>query len=169
LALQLRQELFYSGGWATTTPSWLPHCVPIAIVILLNGVGRRHLLQARKLRHQHTTSRHKYSTTLFKMAYLLGRSLRDLQLLVHVLAGHVARLSRRRGQARLEASWLILNERYVRQSRAAKPLPQLEALLERLLIVVLLRVSSMTIVSSPSPTSRRSLALVFPSSGTSTS
>jgi hypothetical protein len=31
-----------------------------------------------------------------------------------------------------------LNERYVRQSRAAEPRPQLEAILERLLIVVLL-------------------------------
>jgi hypothetical protein len=33
---------------------------------------------------------------------------------------------------------LILNERYMRQSRAAKLRPQLEALLERLLIMVLL-------------------------------
>jgi hypothetical protein len=33
---------------------------------------------------------------------------------------------------------LILNERYVQQSRAAEPRPQLEALLECLLIVVLL-------------------------------
>jgi hypothetical protein len=33
---------------------------------------------------------------------------------------------------------LILNERYMRQSRAAKLRPQLEALLERLLIIVLL-------------------------------
>jgi hypothetical protein len=33
---------------------------------------------------------------------------------------------------------LILNERYMRQSRVAEPRPQLEALLERLLIVVLL-------------------------------
>jgi hypothetical protein len=31
LALQLRQELFNSGGWATT-PSGLPHCVPLAFV-----------------------------------------------------------------------------------------------------------------------------------------
>jgi hypothetical protein len=58
LALQLRQDLFYSGGWAATTPSRLPHCVPIAIVTLRNEVGRRHLLQARKLHRQHTTSRH---------------------------------------------------------------------------------------------------------------
>jgi hypothetical protein len=34
---------------------------------------------------------------------------------------------------------LILNERYMRQSRAVKLRPQLEALLERLLIIVLLR------------------------------
>jgi hypothetical protein len=81
LVLQLCQELFYGGGWAMTTPSWLHHCVPIAFVTLLNGVGRQHLLQARKLRNQHTTSRHQYSTTLFKTAYLLGHGLRDLKLL----------------------------------------------------------------------------------------
>jgi hypothetical protein len=34
---------------------------------------------------------------------------------------------------------LILNERYMRQSRAAEPRSQLKALLKRLLIVVLLR------------------------------
>jgi hypothetical protein len=72
------------------------------------------------------------------MAYLLGRSLRDLQLLGHTLPGHVARLPRRRGQASLQASWLILNERYVRQSRTAELRLQLEALLERLVIIVLL-------------------------------
>jgi hypothetical protein len=121
LALQLRQELFYGGGWATTTPGWLPHSVPNAFVTLLNRVGRRHLLQARKLRRQHTTSRHKYSTTLFKMAYLLGRGLRDLQLLGHALPGHVARLPWPRGQTSLQASRRILNERNVWQSRAAKP------------------------------------------------
>jgi hypothetical protein len=121
LVLQLRQELFYGGGWSTTTPSWLPYCVPIAFVTLLNGVGRRHLLQARKLRHQHTASRHKYSTTLFKTTYLLGRGLRDLQLLRHALPGHVARLPWRRGQTSLQASRRILNEMNVRQSRAAKP------------------------------------------------
>jgi hypothetical protein len=40
----------------------------------------------------HTTSRHKYSTTPLKEAYLFGRGLRDLKLLGHALAGHVARL-----------------------------------------------------------------------------
>jgi hypothetical protein len=40
LVLHLRQELFYGGGWATTAPSCLPHCVPVAFVALLNGVGR---------------------------------------------------------------------------------------------------------------------------------
>jgi hypothetical protein len=72
------------------------------------------------------------------MAYLLGRGLRDLELLGHVLAGHIKRLPWWRGQASLQASWLILNERYVQQSRAAEPRPQLEAPLEHLLIVVLL-------------------------------
>jgi hypothetical protein len=63
------------GARLRLPPNWLPHCVPIAFVALLNGVGRRHLLQARELRRQHTTSRHKYSTTLFKTAYFLGRGL----------------------------------------------------------------------------------------------
>jgi hypothetical protein len=121
LVLQLCQKLFYGGGWAATTPSWLPHCVPIAFVSLLNGVGRRHLLQSRELRRQHTRSRHEYSTTLVKTSYLLGRGLRDLQLLGHALAGHIAWLPWRRGQASLQASWLILKERYMRQSRAAEP------------------------------------------------
>jgi hypothetical protein len=39
---------------------------------------------------QHTTSRHKSSTTLLKEAYLLRCGLRDLKLLVHELAGYVA-------------------------------------------------------------------------------
>jgi hypothetical protein len=55
LALHLRQELFYSGGWAATTVSCLPHRVPDAFVALLHGLGRWHLLQARKARRQHTT------------------------------------------------------------------------------------------------------------------
>jgi hypothetical protein len=37
LVLQLRQELFHSGGWATT-PSGFPHCVPLAFVALLDGL-----------------------------------------------------------------------------------------------------------------------------------
>jgi hypothetical protein len=98
LALLLRQKLFYGGGWATTTPSCLPHCVPVAFVTLLNGVGRWHLLQARKLHRQHTNSRHQYLTTLFKMDYLSGCGLHDLQLLGHALAGHIARLHWRRGR-----------------------------------------------------------------------
>jgi hypothetical protein len=110
-ARHLCQEFLHGGGWATTTPSWLAHRIPIAFVTLLNGVRGRHLLQARELHCQHTTSRHKYSTTLFKMAYLLGRGLRDLQLLGHALAGHVARLPWRRGQASLQATRPILNER----------------------------------------------------------
>jgi hypothetical protein len=75
---------------------------------------------------------------MFKMAYLLGRGLHDIQLLGHALAGHIAWLPWRRGQASLQASRLILNERYMRQSRAAEPRSQLKALLERLLIAVLL-------------------------------
>jgi hypothetical protein len=57
LALHLRQELFDSGGWATT-PSGFPHRVPLTFIALINGLCRRHLLQARKLSHQHINSRY---------------------------------------------------------------------------------------------------------------
>jgi hypothetical protein len=57
LALHLRQELFDSGGWATT-PSGFPHRVPLAFVALFSGLRRRHLLQARKL----TLSTHQLET-----------------------------------------------------------------------------------------------------------
>jgi hypothetical protein len=57
LALYLRQEIFNSGGWATT-PSGLPHRVPLAFIALINGLRRRQLLQARKLLHQQVNSRH---------------------------------------------------------------------------------------------------------------
>jgi hypothetical protein len=50
----------------------------------------------------------------------LGRGLRDLKLFGHELAGHVARLLWRHGQTSLQASWWILNERDVGQSRAAE-------------------------------------------------
>jgi hypothetical protein len=113
LARHLRQKLLHGGGWATTTPSWFPHCAPIAFDALLNRVGRRHLLQSRVLRRQHIRSRHEYSTTLVKTAYLLGCGLSDLQLLGHALAGHVVQLIWRRGQASLQASRRILNERDV--------------------------------------------------------
>jgi hypothetical protein len=51
LALQLRYEFFNSGGWATT-PSRLPHCIPLAFVAILDGLRRRHLLHTRKISHQ---------------------------------------------------------------------------------------------------------------------
>jgi hypothetical protein len=50
------QELFNSGGWATT-PSGFPHRVPLAFVALISGLRRRHLLHARKLSHQEVNSR----------------------------------------------------------------------------------------------------------------
>jgi hypothetical protein len=53
-------------------------------------------------------------------AYLLGCGLRDLKLLGHTLAGHVARLPWRRRQTSLQASWRILDERNVGQSRVAE-------------------------------------------------
>jgi hypothetical protein len=43
----------------------------------------------------------------------LGCGLRDLKLLGHALAGHVARLPWRRGQTSLQACWRILDERDV--------------------------------------------------------
>jgi hypothetical protein len=120
LARQLRHELLHGGSWATTTSSRLPHRIPIAFVPLLYGVGRRNLVQAMEFHRQHTTSRHKYSTTLLKEAHLLRCGLRDLQLLGHALAGHVARPPWQHGQTSLQASWQILNERDMRQSRAAE-------------------------------------------------
>jgi hypothetical protein len=56
LALHLRQELFDSGGWATT-PSEFPHRVPLAFIALINELRRRQFLQARKLSHQQVNSR----------------------------------------------------------------------------------------------------------------
>jgi hypothetical protein len=53
-------------------------------------------------------------------AYLLGCGLRDLKLLGHALAGHLARLPWRRRQTSLQASCRILDERNVGQSRAAE-------------------------------------------------
>jgi hypothetical protein len=53
-------------------------------------------------------------------AYLLGCGLRDLKLLGHTLAGHVARLPWRRRQTSLQSCWRILDERDVGQSRAAE-------------------------------------------------
>jgi hypothetical protein len=113
LALHLHQELLDSGGWAATS-SGFPHRVPPAFVALLDGLGRRYLLQARKLHHQHMYSRHRKSTTLLKTAYLLRRGLRDLQLLGHSFVGRIARPPWRRGQTSLQASRRILNERDVR-------------------------------------------------------
>jgi hypothetical protein len=69
-------------------------------------------------------------------AYLLGRGLRDLQLLRHALAGGVARPPRRRCQTSLQASRRILGKRDVRKARTAEPRPQLEAVLQRLLVIV---------------------------------
>jgi hypothetical protein len=74
LALQLRQELFNSGGW-TTTSSGLPHCTLLAFVALFDGLRWRHLLHTRGLTHQHAYSHDEYSTTLVKTAYLLRRGL----------------------------------------------------------------------------------------------
>jgi hypothetical protein len=55
LALHLRQELFDSGGSATT-PSGFPDRVPLSFVSLINGLRRQQFLQARKLSHQQVNS-----------------------------------------------------------------------------------------------------------------
>jgi hypothetical protein len=73
-ALQLRYEFFNSGGWATT-PSRLPHCVPLTFVALLDGLRWRHLLHTWKISHQQVYSHDGYSTTLVKTTYLLRRDL----------------------------------------------------------------------------------------------
>jgi hypothetical protein len=53
-------------------------------------------------------------------AHLLGGGLRDLELLGHALACHIARLPWRRRQTSLQASRRILDERDIGQSRAAE-------------------------------------------------
>jgi hypothetical protein len=80
LALQLRYELLNSGGWATT-PSWLPHCIPLAFVALISGLRWRHFLQAKEAWSSANELDRRvldYSTTLLKMTYLFRRGLRDL-------------------------------------------------------------------------------------------
>jgi hypothetical protein len=64
LARQLLQELLHGGGWATTTPSWLPHCVLIAFVTLLNGVGRRQGNLVVNTQHRDISTRLPYSRRL---------------------------------------------------------------------------------------------------------
>jgi hypothetical protein len=53
-------------------------------------------------------------------AYLLRCGFSDLKLLCHTLACHVAWLPWRRRQTSLQASWRILDERDVGQSRVAE-------------------------------------------------
>jgi hypothetical protein len=74
LALQLRYELFDSGGW-TTTSSGLPHCVPLAFIARFDGLRWRHLLHTRRTTHQQVYSHDGYSTTLVQTSYLLRRGL----------------------------------------------------------------------------------------------
>jgi hypothetical protein len=72
-----------------------------------------------------------YST---RRVYLLRCSLSDLQFFGDALACHIARPPRRRRQTSLQTSRRIVDERNIRQSRVAKPRPQLEPLLKRLLV-----------------------------------
>jgi hypothetical protein len=122
------------------TPSRLPHYIPLAFVALISGLRWRHLLQTKEAWSSANELDRwvlDYSTTLLKTTYLLRRGLRDLQLLCHPLAGGVVRLPWRRSQTSLQASRRILHEGYMRQARMAKPRQQLEAALQRLLVVVL--------------------------------
>jgi hypothetical protein len=75
-----------------------------------------------------------YST---RGVYLLRRSLGDLQLLRDALACHIEWPPRRRRETSLQASRRIIDEGYVGQSRTAKPGPQLEPLLKRLLVLLI--------------------------------
>jgi hypothetical protein len=115
----------------------------------------------------HNTSRQvfDYST---RGAYLLRRSLGDLQFLDDTFACHIAWPPRWRRETSLQASRRIIDKGNIGQSRTAKPGPQLNTLLQRHPSSSS-DVSSMVIVSSPSPTSRRSLVLPLPSFGIFTS
>jgi hypothetical protein len=87
----------------------------------------------------HNTARQvlDYST---RGAYLLGRSLGDLQFLGDALACHISRPPWRRKETSLQASRTIIDERHIGQSRTAKPGPQLEQLLKRLPVLLVGRV-----------------------------
>jgi hypothetical protein len=79
----------------------------------------------------HNTSRQilDYST---RGAYLLRRSLGDLQLFGDTFACHIVQPSRRCRETSLQASRWILDEGHIGQSKTAEPRPQLEPLLQRL-------------------------------------
>jgi hypothetical protein len=87
----------------------------------------------------HNTSRHvlNYST---RGAYLLRRSLGDLQLLGDTFAHHIARPRWRRKETRLQASRWIVDKRNVGQSRTAEPGPQLKTLLQCLSVLLVGRI-----------------------------
>jgi hypothetical protein len=78
-----------------------------------------------------------YST---RGVYLLRRSLSDLKLFGDALVCHVARPPRRRRQTSLQARRRIVDEGHIGQSRAAEPGPQLEPLLQRLLVLLVGRI-----------------------------
>jgi hypothetical protein len=78
-----------------------------------------------------------YST---RGAYLLRRSLGDLQLLGDTFASHIERPPRRRGETSLQASRWIVDKGDIGQSRTAEPGPQLKTLLQRLPILLVRRI-----------------------------
>jgi hypothetical protein len=66
----------------------------------------------------------------------LRRSLGDFQLLGDTFALHISRPPWWRRETSLQASWGIINEGYIGQSRTAEPRPQLEPVLQRLPILL---------------------------------
>jgi hypothetical protein len=74
LALQLRQEFFDGGGWASAS-SRFPHWVPHAFVALFDGLRWQHLLHTEDDYSSAKYSTTGYSTTLLKKTYLRRRGL----------------------------------------------------------------------------------------------
>jgi hypothetical protein len=87
----------------------------------------------------HNTSRQvlDYST---RGAYLLIRSLGDLQLLGDTFARHIARPPWRRRETSLQASRWIVDKGDIGQSRTAESGPQLKTLLQCLLVLLVGRI-----------------------------
>jgi hypothetical protein len=87
----------------------------------------------------HNTTRQvlDYST---RGAYLLRRSLGNLQILGDTFARHIARPPQRRRETSLQASLWIVDKGNIEQSRTAEPGPQLKTLLQRLPVLLVGRI-----------------------------
>jgi hypothetical protein len=84
----------------------------------------------------HNTSRQvlDYST---QGAYLLRRSIGDLQLLGNTFARHIAQPSRWRRETSLQASRWIVNKGDIGKNRTAEPGLQLKTVLQRLPVLLI--------------------------------